>query len=140
MIEATSVRERMEMHRENPACASCHVLMDPLGFSMENFDAIGKWRVNDALGLPIDAHGKLPDGTILTGPARLREVLAEKSDEFTLTTIEKLLTYALGRGIEHYDQPTIRKIARESVKDGFSWSSVIVEITKSTPFQMRRAS
>ncbi|MFP6584249.1 MAG: DUF1592 domain-containing protein [Candidatus Hydrogenedentota bacterium] len=140
METATSVRERMEMHRSNPACASCHVQMDPLGFSMENFDAIGRWRTEDALGLPVDANGMLPDGSVLDGPVGLRTVLADKSDEFTLTVIEKLLTYAVGRGIEHYDQPAIRKIAQEATEDGHSWSSVILGIVKSTPFQMRRAS
>ena len=138
--QATTVRVRMEQHRANPACASCHVQMDPLGFSLENFDAIGKWRVNDAAGLPVDANGMLPDGTLLAGPAGLSEVLLGKEEEFTMTVIQKLLTFALGRGIEYYDQPAIRQIAREAAADDYSWSSVILETVKSTPFQMRRSS
>ena len=140
LVQATTVRARMEQHRKDPACASCHVRMDPLGFALENFDAIGKWRVTDAAGLRVDSHGMLPDGTVLAGPAGLRDVLAGKEEEFTMTVIQKLLTYALGRGIEYYDQPAIREIAREAEPNDYSWSSIILGIVKSTPFQMRRAS
>lgn len=139
-IVATTVRERMEQHRKDPACASCHVKMDPIGFSLENFDAIGKWRSTDTQGLAIDSHGMLPDGTILKGPSGLSEVLAGKKEDFTLLTIQKLLTYAVGREIHHYDQPAIRQVAREAAPDEYRWSSIILGIVRSTPFQMRRAS
>jgi hypothetical protein len=139
-IVATTVRERMEEHRKNPACASCHVRMDPIGFSLENFDAIGKWRSTDPQGLAIDAHGLLPDGTVLKGPAGLSEVLSGKNEDFTLLTIQKLLTYAVGREIHYYDKPAIRQVAREAEPFDYSWSSVILGIVRSTPFQMRRAS
>jgi hypothetical protein len=138
--EAATMRERMELHRVDPGCASCHVKMDPVGFSLENFDAIGKWRVTDNAGLPVDAHGTLPDGTMLDGPAGLKSVLAEKENEFVLTAIQKLLTYAIGRGIEYYDQPAIRQIERTAASDDYRWSSVILGIVESTPFQMRTAS
>ncbi|MDK1021408.1 MAG: DUF1592 domain-containing protein [Candidatus Hydrogenedentes bacterium] len=138
--QATTVRERMEQHRRDPLCASCHVKMDPLGFALENFDAIGKWRTKTADNLPLDSTGMLPNGTILAGPAGLRDVLSGREEEFTMTAIQKLLTYALGRGIEYYDQPAIRQIAREAEPNDYRWSSIILGIVKSTPFQMRRSS
>ena len=140
MDQATTVRERMEQHRRDPLCASCHVKMDPLGFALENFDAIGKWRTKTADNLPLDSTGMLPNGTILAGPAGLRDVLSGREEEFTMTAIQKLLTYALGRGIEYYDQPAIRQIAREAEPNDYRWSSIILGIVKSTPFQMRRSS
>ena len=138
--EAATVRERMELHRKDPLCASCHVKMDALGFALENFDAVGKWRTTTEDNLPLDSMGTLPDGTILAGPAGLRDVLLGKSDEFVITVTQKLLTYSLGRGLEYYDQPAIRKIVREAAPDDYRWSSIILGITKSTPFQMRRTS
>jgi len=138
-IVATTVRERMEQHREDPACASCHMRMDPIGFSLENFDAIGKWRNTDPQGLEIDSHGQLPDGTLLAGPAGLNDVLASKREDFTLLTIQKLLTYAVGREIHYYDKPAIRQVARDAEPFDYTWSSVILGIVRSTPFQMRRA-
>ncbi len=114
--------------------------MDPLGFALENFDAIGKWRTNTADNLPLDSIGTLPDGTILAGPAGLRVVLAGKEEEFTYTAVHKLLTYALGRGTEYYDQPAIRKIMQDAEQDDYRWSSIIMGIVESTPFQMRRSS
>jgi hypothetical protein len=137
--KALSMREAMEKHRANPVCATCHNVMDPLGFAMENFDGIGSWRTRDA-GAPIDSSGALPDGTPFVGPAELQRVLIEsKSAEFIATATERLLTYALGRGVEAYDAPAIRSIIREAAPDNYRWSSLILGIVKSTPFQMRRS-
>ena len=136
----TTVRERMIQHRADPVCASCHVKMDPLGFSLEQFDGIGKWRDSGEDGLPVDSTAIFPDGTTFHGPAGLRALLMEQSDEFVRAATEKMLTYALGRGIEYYDQPVVRDILRESEMDNFSWSSIILGIVNSTPFQMRRSS
>ena len=133
-----SVRERLAQHRKNPACAVCHAPMDPLGFALENFDAIGKWRTTDA-NTPVDASAELPDGTRFTGPVELRAVLLERRDQFVHTVTEKLLTYALGRGLEYYDRPVIRHIAREAASDDYRWSSLILGVVKSTPFHMRRS-
>ena len=132
-----SVRERMEQHRSNPVCATCHVQMDPLGFALENFDAIGKWRSTTESGSSVDASGALPDGTRFNGPAGLRNILQARPGEFVATVTSKLLIYALGRGAEYYDMPAIRKIVRDAASDDFRWSSIIVGIGKSTPFQMR---
>jgi hypothetical protein len=134
-----TVRQQMEQHRVNPACASCHKIMDPLGFALENFDATGKWRTTDGTG-PIDASGVLPDGTKFEGPAELRKLLLSHPEQLVHTVTEKLLTYALGRGVEYYDAPAIRKIVRESAPGDYRWSSVIVGIVKSMPFQMRNSS
>jgi len=137
--KALSMREAMEQHRANPVCATCHNAMDPLGFALENFDGIGAWRTTDA-GEPIDASGVLPDGTPFRGPAELQRVLLEsKSAEFVATATERLLTYALGRGVESYDAPAIRSIIREAAPNNYRWSSLILGIVKSTPFQMRRS-
>lgn len=136
-----TMRERMEQHRANPACAVCHKMMDPLGFALENFDGLGRWR--ETIGefdAPIDSSGILPDGTNFDGPLGLREVLLSKQDLFVETFTERLLTYALGRGVEHYDLPTVRKITREAADDDYRWSSIILGIVNSVPFQMRRAS
>jgi hypothetical protein len=134
-----SVRERMEQHRANPACASCHAQMDPLGFALENFDAIGRWRTTGEGDGPIDAAGALPDGAKFDGPEELRKLLLTRRDDFVTTVIEKLLTYALGRGVEYYDRPAIRQIARDARAREYRWSSLILEIARSTPFQMRRS-
>ena len=136
--KALSVRERLEVHRANPVCASCHARMDPLGFALENFDAVGKWRTEDA-GVAIDASGTLPDGTEFDGPAELRQILLRRPEEFVTTVTERLLTYGLGRGAEYYDQPAIRKIVREAAPSDYRWSALIVGIVNSTPFQMRRS-
>ena len=134
-----SMRQQMEQHRANPACIVCHAQMDPLGFALENFDGTGSWRTIDA-DAPIDASGILPDGTRFQGPVELQRVLIEsKSEEFVNTVTEKLLTYALGRGVESYDAPAIRSIIREAAPDDYRWSSLILGIVKSTPFQMRRS-
>ena len=137
--KAFSMREALEQHRANPVCATCQSQMDPLGFALENFDGTGSWRTIDA-DAPIDASGILPDGTRFQGPVELQRVLIEsKSEEFVNTVTEKLLTYALGRGVESYDAPAIRSIIREAAPDDYRWSSLILGIVKSTPFQMRRS-
>ena len=133
-----SVRERLSQHRQNPMCANCHAPMDPLGFALENFDAVGKWRTVDA-NAPIDASGVLVDGTSFTGPGELRKVLFERRQQVVRTVTEKLLTYAVGRGLESYDAPVIRRISRQASADNYRWSSLVLEIVKSTPFRMRRA-
>ncbi|MEE2822117.1 MAG: DUF1592 domain-containing protein [Acidobacteriota bacterium] len=133
-----SMRQQMEQHRANPACATCHSQMDPLGFALENFDGIGTWRTMDA-GAPIDPSGVLPDGTSFQGPVELQKALHEKGREFIVTTTEKLLTYALGRGLESYDAPAVRGIIREAASNNYRWSSLILNIVRSTPFQMRRS-
>jgi mono/diheme cytochrome c family protein len=132
-----TMREQMTEHRANAVCASCHMRMDPLGFAMENYDGVGKWRVKDAGG-PIDPSGKLPDGTQFEGPAGLRKaLLAGHRDEFIGTLTEKMLTYALGRGVEYYDKPAVRSIAREAARDNYRISALVTAIVNSTPFQMR---
>lgn len=134
-----TVRDRLAQHRRSPACAICHAPMDPLGFALENFDAIGRWRTTDA-GLPVNASAVLADGTTsFEGPAGLRRVLLERSTQFVETVTERLLTYALGRGLEYYDRPIIREITREAATSNYRWSSLILGIVESTPFQMRRA-
>jgi hypothetical protein len=139
-VRNLTMRERMEQHRRNPVCASCHSRMDPLGFALENFDAVGKWRTTvGADNTRIDASGTLPDGSQFDGPAELRKVLLSKQDEFVSTVTERLLTYALGRGVEYYDQPAIRKILREAAGSDYRWSSLVLGIVRSTPFQMRGA-
>ena len=136
---ATSLRARLEAHRANPVCSGCHSRMDPLGFALENFDAVGQWRDADAGGAPIDTAGVLPDGAAFDGLPELRDILHGRSGEFVATVTEKLLTYALGRGAEHYDRPAIRAIVREAAADDYRWSSIILGITRSLPFQMRRS-
>jgi hypothetical protein len=136
-----TMRQRMEQHRANPTCAACHRLMDPLGFALENYDGLGSWRVSTGIGSgPIDSSGTLPDGTPFNGPAGLRNVLMKKQDMFVENFTERLMTYALGRGVEEYDYAALRKIAREAAADNQKWSSIIYGIVKSTPFRMRRAS
>jgi hypothetical protein len=132
------LRQLMERHRKNPGCASCHASIDPLGFVLENFDAIGRWRTTDA-GSPIDSSGVLPDGTRLDSPAALRNVLLSRPEEFAAVFAERMLVYALGRRVEYYDFPAIRKIVRESAPQEYRWSSLISGTAKSMPFQMRRA-
>jgi mono/diheme cytochrome c family protein len=133
-----SVREMLEMHRKNPVCASCHARMDPLGLSLENFDAIGQWRTTDA-GTPINASGVLLDGTKVDGPAALRRALVAQKEQFVRTVTGKLLTYAIGRGLEYYDAPATRGVVRASAADNYRWSSVVLALVRSAPFQMRRA-
>jgi cytochrome c5 len=133
-----TVRAMLEKHRASPACASCHKSMDPLGLSLENFDAIGQWRTTDA-GSSIDASGVLLDGTKVNGPRELRQALLAKKTQFATAVTEKLLTYALGRGLQYYDAPAVRRIDRAAAADGYRWSSLILATMKSAPFQMRTA-
>ena len=133
-----SMRERMEVHRISPVCASCHVLMDPLGFSLENYDGVGAWRTTED-GAPIDVSSTLPDGSQFAGAAGLRDILLGAEERFVETVTEKLLTYALGRGVEHYDGPAVRGVARRAAADGYRWTSMILGVVESTPFQMRRS-
>ena len=134
-----TVRDRLQRHRESPACSVCHAPMDPLGLALENYDAVGKWRTTGEADLPIDASGNLPDGTAFDGPVGLRALLGERREQFIGTLTEKLLAYALGRGPEYYDQPTVRAITRSAALGNYRWSSIIVGIVQSTPFRMRRS-
>ena len=129
-----TTRQRMEQHRANPACAVCHSRMDPLGFAMEHFDGIGQWRTVEGSST-IDSSGVLPDGTKFNGPAELRKILLKNPEQVAATLATKLITYALGRGVEYYDMPSVRQIMRASAPD-YKWSSLIIGIVKSVPFQM----
>jgi hypothetical protein len=134
--KASSLRERLEAHRVQPVCASCHKIMDPIGFSLENFDLIGKWRDVDG-GVPINSSGVLVDGTPLSKPSDLKKALLGRSDMFVTTATEKMLTYALGRAVDYNDMPTIRSIVRDASKNGDRFSSLVAGIAKSAPFQTR---
>jgi hypothetical protein len=136
--KATTVREMLEQHRANPVCASCHARMDPLGFSLENFDAVGQWRTMDGDG-SINASGVLLDGTKVDGPAALRHALVAQKEQFMRTVTGKLLTYGVGREMQSSDAPAIRAIVRTAAADDYRWSSTILAIVKSSPFQMRRS-
>jgi hypothetical protein len=133
-----TMRERMEEHRKNPACSTCHAMMDPIGLSLENLDGVGRWRATSDSGAALDVSGTLPDGTKFDGAAGLRRALLAHSDQFINTMTEKLLTYALGRGLEFYDEPTVRKIAREAAAHNYRFTDLVTNIVKSTPFQMKR--
>jgi mono/diheme cytochrome c family protein len=133
-----TIRQQMEQHRGNPACAGCHKLMDPIGFALENFDPVGRWRTAE-LNAPIDASGVLYDGTKFQGAVEFRQVLLSHSEQYIRTLTEKLLTYALGREVQYYDAPAVRKITREAAASEYRWSSLILGIVKSAPFQMRRS-
>ena len=131
-----TMRERMEEHRSNPACAACHARMDPIGFALENFNGVGRWRTAEG-ATPIDPAGVLPDGAKFDGPAGLRKILLSHPEQFATTVTEKLLTYALGRGLEYYDAPVVRKITRDAAPGNYRWSALILGIVKSVPFEMR---
>ena len=133
-----SVRERLEQHRKNPTCAACHSQLDPLGFAFENFDGVGQWRTTDA-GSPIDASGVLPNGMKFTGPAEFRQVLLSQREAFLTTLTQKLLTYALGRGVEYYDMPAVRRIVADAGGNTARWSALILSVARSMPFQKRSA-
>ena len=133
------MREQMALHRANPVCAACHAQMDQLGFALENFDAIGEWRDIYASGLPIDASAEFPDGTTFDGPNELRELLLGYADDFLLTAADRLLTYALGRGLEATDMPAVRRILRDAAPDDHRFASLVQGVVASLPFQMRMA-
>jgi len=134
-----SVRERMEQHRRNPACAGCHRMIDPAGLALEHFDAVGAWRTRDGgtRGTPVDASGQLLDGTAINGVVELRTALVRDPEMFVGTLTEKLLTYALGRGLVAHDMPAVRAIVRDASRDRHRFSSVVLGIVRSVPFQMR---
>jgi hypothetical protein len=131
-----TMREQMIEHRVNPACAVCHKVMDPIGFALENFDAVGAWRSRDA-GSDIDASGELADGSEVNGVVELREALTRDPELFAGTFTERLLTYALGRGLDYRDMPSVRKIVREAAAQNYRFSAIVMGIVRSTPFQMR---
>jgi hypothetical protein len=133
--EQHTVRERLEAHRRNPSCAVCHVRMDPLGFSLENFDALGKWRTTSD-GATIDASAALPDGSRFEGVAGLRALLMNHREDFVRTFTERLLSYSIGRGTEASDWPAVRKIVRDTASEDHRWSAIILAIVRSTPFTM----
>jgi hypothetical protein len=127
----------MEMHRANPVCASCHTKMDPLGFSLENYDAVGAWRSGYA-GQLVDASAVLPDGTKFEGPKGLQDILLSRKDQFIEAMTERLMTYALARGVESYDMPAVRAVRAQAAKDDYRMQTIILGIVQSVPFSMRR--
>ena len=137
--QALSMRERIAQHRANPVCASCHAMMDPIGLSLENFDGIGRWRNRTEGFAPLDVSGNLPDGSAYEGVAGLKATLLSRPDMFVTTLTEKLLAYALGRAVEHYDAPAVRRIVRDAGQRGYPFSSLVLGIVRSTPFQMRNS-
>ncbi len=134
-----SMRERLAQHRQNPSCNSCHSVIDPLGFALENFDVIGGWRTVDDMGKPIDANGATPSGAEVQGLSGLRALLLEQPEQFPRTLTEKLLTYALGRRLEYYDRPAVRQIVRDAAAHEYRWSSIILGIVESPAFLMGRS-
>ena len=133
-----TVRQAMEQHRASPVCASCHARMDPLGFALDNFNAIGQWRTTEA-GFPIDSSAVLPDGTKFQGVADLQKILLSHPQQFVTVITENLLTYALGRGVDYADEPAVRQIMRQAAPNNYRWSSLVLGIVKSVPFQMRKS-
>jgi hypothetical protein len=139
-LSAGTMRERMARHRTSPVCASCHQLMDPIGLATENLDAIGRWRTQDVNGNPLEVSGSFPGGSVqFEGVSGLRQALVARPDMFVSTMTEKLLTYALGRGLEYYDAAAVRSIRDSARRNNYRFSSIVMEIVKSVPFQMRRS-
>ena len=138
-LRVGTMRERMSAHRDNPACAACHAMIDPAGFALEGFDAIGRSRVVDEYYNRLDTSGVLPDGTVFDGAAELRAALVARPERFVGTVTEKMMTYALGRGLDYYDMPAVRRIVREAASDGYGMQSIIVGIVNSYPFLYRRS-
>ena len=136
--KVATMRDRMSAHRTNPSCSACHRLIDPAGFALENFDAIGRWRATDESFNPIDATGTLPDGTAFDGVAELRAALVSRPERFVTTLTEKLLTYALGRGLDYYDMPSVRQVVRTAERDEYRFQTLILGVVKSYPFLNRR--
>ena len=132
-----SIRERLAQHRQNPSCNSCHSVIDPLGFALENFDVIGGWRTIDESGKAVDATGTTAGGAKVEGLAGLRALLLDQPEQFPRTVTEKLLAYALGRRLEYYDRPAVRTIVRDAAAHGYRWSSLIMGIVESPAFLMR---
>jgi hypothetical protein len=132
-----SLRGQMEQHRADPLCASCHTRMDPLGFAFENYDAIGRWRAEDGK-FPIEAGGTLPNGKTFSGPAELKALLLDSLPEFTESLAERMLTYALGRGVEPSDRPVVRDLAKQAAADGYRFQALVRAIARSAPFRERR--
>ena len=132
------MRARMEQHRKDPSCAACHKLMDPIGFGLEGYDAIGAWRTMDGM-FPIDTSGTLPDGTTFRGAKDLKQILRGQSDTFTRNLAGKLLTFALGRGLERYDRGAVDQICTKVAASNYKFSALVLEIVNSKPFQMRSA-
>jgi len=135
-VKATSLRQRLEAHRNNPACASCHKIMDPIGLALEHFDLVGTWRERDGR-TPIDASGQLVDGTPLHGAADLRQALLSRSDAFVTAATEKLFTYALGRPVQYDDMPAVRAIVRRAAQHDYRFSSLVLGVVESAPFQKK---
>jgi len=135
---SASLRKQMETHRTNAICASCHSRMDPLGFALENYDAIGKWRTTDG-GFPVDSSGVLPGGKRFSNPAEMRQILSERLPDITRMLTEKLLVYSLGRGLQRYDRPVVNEITRTVAASGYGFQTLVREVVRSLPFQSRRA-
>jgi hypothetical protein len=131
-----SMREKLEQHRKNPTCNSCHSVIDPLGFALENFDAIGGWRSVDEAGKPMDATGTTVGGAKIDGLTGLRAYLLDQPEQFPRTLTEKLMAYALGRRVEYYDEPAVRKIVRDAAASDYRWSAIVLGIVKSPNFTM----
>jgi hypothetical protein len=134
-----SMRERLEQHRSNPMCYSCHATIEPYGVALENFDAVGRWRTINENGEPVDASTELVNGTKFEGLDGLRNIILANKDQFVQTATNRLLTYAVGRGLDYYDMPTIRKIVKQSAPSNYNFSTLVVNVVKSMPFQMRKA-
>jgi hypothetical protein len=138
VTKVKTLRQRLEAHRANAVCASCHKLMDPIGFALESFDAVGKYRTVDENYEPIDNSGVYADGSRIDGLPGLRQVLVSHSDQYLVNMTRTLMTYALGRGVEYYDMPTVRAILRAGAPQQHRFSAIVLGIVKSAPFQMRR--
>ncbi len=134
--ELLSVRQRLARHRAEATCASCHKLMDPVGFALENFDAVGRWRDRES-GRPVDVSGGLPDGSVFNGVSGLESAILKRPEMFLRTMIQKLMTYALGRGVDHHDGPAVRQIVRDAERRDHRFSAIVLGIVQSEPFQMR---
>jgi hypothetical protein len=132
-----TVREQLDLHRANAVCASCHRVIDPVGFALENFDSVGQWRESDVDGKPLDTAGVLADGSKINGPVALRNVILSRPEAFATTFTERVMTYALGRGIEPADMPVIRSIVRKASRNDYAFGAIIMGIVDSAPFQMR---
>ena len=138
-LDQESLRSRLARHRADPACSSCHNIMDPIGLAMEKFDAVGRWRDVDEGGEPIDSTGQLANGTPIDGPMDLKAALVEDPEMFVSTFTNRMLTYAIGRGLEYYDMPTVRAIVDNTADEDYRFSAIVQEIVKSAPFRMKQA-